>query len=436
MKLLSKKEILSNLLPWQVDVLLSQAKVKVLLCGRQVGKTSLIGTYCYNQALSMSNREILVCAVTHKQVKENLFRPLLTSADPLFPKEVITKLNLTDLSVELINGSRITFSGTESVDNLLGRTVTDLLLDEYQSMDPNVWTRLQPMLAANNGNVIFSGTARGFDHLYNEWWKGALENPNRSKHYRSWRIPTPNCGTPAGEPTAIELAKSTLSKVQYEQEYEANPKSLKGVVYGNFSNELNLSTLTLDITKPLLIGMDYNVSNLCVAISQKHIVTENGKNIVQLHIVEEICEENFDTHRMAALLSARYPQFKGRIHIYPDPAGNARKTSAVHNSTDHSIMRSVGTLFFHNKAPLIADRVNATNALFCNANNQRRLFVNAKCTQLIKALMSQTYTSEGQPAKGGTPDFSNNIDSIGYMCEYLFPIGGSTMQQGNMYGYK
>lgn len=55
--------------------------------------------------------------------------------------------------------------------------------------------------------------------------------------------------------------------------------------------------------------------------------------------MEEIALENGNTQQMAALINKRFPSWKGRIVVYPDPSGNSRKSSANINSTDHSILK-------------------------------------------------------------------------------------------------
>lgn len=442
-KVLTNSEIMQNLTINQVDVLMSQAKVRVLLQGRQSAKTQTLCTIIYKEALEKVI-EVLIVACTHKQVKENLFRRLISGNDPFFKKEVIKSINRTEMTVELHNGSRLSFAGTENVDALLGRTVDLLIMDEYQSMDKEVLMKLQPMVAARYGNMVIAGTVRGFNHMYDAYWKGAKENPERSKGWRSWRIPTANSGTPAGTPDAIQMAKASISKQQYEQEYNCSPTSLKGAVYAVYDTELNLSTAILDKQLGLHIGLDFNVGFMLAVVFQlivKDKVRPDGTKyrLQEVHVIEEIPIENGNTQLMANTLANRYTLWKGRTTVYPDPAGNSRKTSAILNSTDHTILRNAGfNLKFHPKHPEINDRVNSVNAMLCNANDERRLFVNRNCKHLIKALVGQVYDSSGKPLKGAgdVDDLSGPNDSLGYAIEYLFPITGTSSGVTNMYGYK
>lgn len=441
-KILTPTEILSNLTFNQVDILMSKAKVKVLLQGRQSSKTTTLRTLLYRKALEHAGCEILVVAVTHKQVKENLWRPMVETSFPLFPKALIKKVNKSELSIELINGSRIVFSGTEAVDNLLGRTLDYLVMDEFQSIDPKVFMLLQPMISARNGDIVIAGTVRAYNQMWQFYWKGAAENPDRVPNWRSWLITTANSGTPAGRPESIAAAKAALSPQQFAQEYECSPTAMKGAVYSGYDTTLNNSTIELDPKLPLIVGCDFNVGMMCWVIGQRIITDEkqpNGtiKRIEQLHIVEELMVENTNTQAMCNLFAARYAPWKGRWIAYPDASGSSNKTSAVKNSTDHSIMKAAGfTLQAQSKNPEINDRVNCVNAMLCNGNDERRLFVNGRnCNELVKSLVGQAYDKSGKPEKKhGEQDLSGPVDALGYIIHKLYPIRLNTQTVSNVFG--
>lgn len=441
---LTPQEILTHLTFNQVDILMSKAKVKVLLQGRQSGKTTTLRTLLYKKALENPGCEILVVAVTHKQVKENLWRPLIESSSPLFPKELLKKVNKSDLSVELTNGSRIVFSGTEAVDNLLGRTLDYLIMDEFQSIDQRVFMLLQPMIAARDGDIVIAGTVRGYNHMWEFYWKGAKENPERVPNWRSWKVTTANSGTPAGRPEAIRAAKGALSNAQFAQEYECSPSSMKGAVYSPFDITLNNSVMQLDPKLPLSIGCDFNVGKMCWVIGQRIItdtILPNGKRnrVEHLHIIEELMVENTNTQAMCNLFAAKYAPWKGRWVAYPDASGSSNKTSAIKNSTDHSIMRQAGfTLQVNSKNPEINDRVNSVNAKLCNANDDRFIYVNTKqCPELVKSLVGQAYDKSGKPEKKqGEADLSGPVDALGYTVHYLYPITSTQYTTSNVFGYR
>lgn len=434
MKILSNREILNgNLTPWQVDILLSKAKMRIMLCGRQVGKSATLRAIAYHELLSKPNTEVLFVAKTHRQATEVAWRHLVSGVDPIIDPSLIKERNNSELYVILNNNSRLVVTGSENEDALLGRTIDVLLIDEFQSQKPDVWFVLQPMLAARNGRAVIAGTARGYDHLYDMWWKGWKENPNRLSHWRSWKIKTSESGTPAGSPEAIRAAKEQLSPKQYAQEYDASPTANKGAVYCDFDSSLNISSMIFDKKKPLYIGIDFNVNPMTAIVAQTVNVTKtiDGRtlNIEEIHVLDELFIENGNTSKMADLIRNKYSEWLGRIIVYPDPAGSARKTSATLSVTDHSILRQYFTVHVRNKHPAISDRVDAVNAMMCNVNGLRRLFVNNNCKQLVRSLIGQSYDSSGKPEKVSGLD--HPVDALGYMIEYRYPVVTKGFTQHN-----
>ena len=133
--------------------------------------------------------EILYLAPTIAQVKRIGFRPMFLSNDSIFPKELIKEINKTDMTVELVNGSRITFAGTESKEKLRGLTGDLLILDEYAIMASDVFTDLEPIVSARMGRIVIAATPIGRNHFYEVCQMGILGTQEYTKGYRTWIIP-------------------------------------------------------------------------------------------------------------------------------------------------------------------------------------------------------------------------------------------------------
>jgi len=69
----------------------------------------------------------------------------------------------------------------------------------------------------------------------------------------------------------------------------------------------------------------------------------------------------------------------------------------------------------------VKDRINAMNAMFCNAAGLRRYKVNAKtCPTYADHLEQQVWTASGEPDKTSGTDHTN--DAGGYVIHRLFPL--------------
>lgn len=428
---MKQQELLAMLQPWQGEVILSKAKFKVMACSRQIGKSVTLRSLCYKIMMEKPNAKVLYCANTIPQVKEVGFLPMFGNpSDMLFPSHVIQSINKTELSATLINGSRIIFRGTESLDKLRGLSGYDLIvLDEFQSMPRQVFTILQPVISQNpSAQMVIAGTPKGHNHFYTVTRKGLIGSAKKRKNWRTWIVPITEVNLPNSTPEAIMEAKSAMSRLAFEQEYMVSFQATEGLVYSEFDEVLNTSNKRLDKQRGLFIGIDFNVGKMCAVVGQKY-----GN---ELHIVDEVVLTNTNTQKMANELRGRYHQWLGRIHIYPDASGAARRSSA-NGQTDISILQAAG-FQVHNLAsnPLISDRVNAVNRMFLSAAGTRTLFVSPKCIELKQSLLTQVYDKYGKPQKEhGESDLSGPVDALGYLINHEYPITKSNIGIVNLHGH-
>jgi phage terminase large subunit len=81
--------------------------------------------------------------------------------------------------MELVSGARIHVFGAESADNLRGIGLSGVVLDEFASMPPSVWSEIvRPMLSDRGGWCTIIPTPKGrneFFRIYEE----ALADPDR-----------------------------------------------------------------------------------------------------------------------------------------------------------------------------------------------------------------------------------------------------------------
>ena len=192
---------------------------------------------------------------------------------------------------------------------------------------------------------------------------------------------------------------------------EASFELQSGRVYHAFSRDLNVTDVPLIPDLTLLVGMDFNVDPMTAVVAQK--IGE------QCHVSGEIVLPNSNTFEMMEELLLRYPGQRGVVH--PDPSGAARKTSAAVGLTDHAIIQQAGWYVYSLKPYPIVDRINSVNAMFENANRQRRLFIDRRCKNLIRALDSLTFKAETHLPDKST-GFDHITDALGYLIMGAFPM--------------
>ena len=390
-----------QLTPPQSDIFTCPDRFRVVVAGRRFGKTFLSTAELLNRALREPEQNVWYVAPTYKAAKEIAW-DMLTSQ---IPREYIDKTNETALTISLKNGSSISLKGAEKPDNLRGRSLDFVVLDEFADMRKEAWFEvIRPSLSDRQGGALFIGTPKGRNHFYDLYGKGVDDDDG----WRSYQYTTIEGGNvPSGE---IESAKADLDERTFQQEYEAKFVNYSGIIYYGFKREESVARHTDDIGV-IHVGMDFNIDPMSAVLMSRHGDT--------LHVFDEIVLFGSNTDEMVDEIRQRYGR-QSRVIIYPDPASRQRKTSAG-GRTDLSILQNAG---FEVRAKTshsqIRDRINAVNARLQSSDGKRRLYVDPKCKKVIESLERHTY-KEGtsQPEKDG---FDHMNDALGYAVDYLFPI--------------
>ena len=150
-----------------------------------------------------------------------------------FSASCAASTNEAELTVEMINGSKVRLFGADNADAIRGLGFDGLFLDEFGDFRPSVFGNvLRPTLSSTQGWCVFAGTPKGknqFHHikqtaarLQDDWF--LLELPAS----KSGLLPA----------TELDAARSQLSKDQFDQEYECSfEAAILGAFYGTEMRE-------------------------------------------------------------------------------------------------------------------------------------------------------------------------------------------------------
>lgn len=155
----------------QQQVFDSKARLKVVVAGRQSGKSHLLMLKLVHEALLSENgrghklgpdHEVIYCAPTFQQA-HNVFWPRLKA----FAAPITDKAMENTGILYLRNGRRIRMIGMDNPDSARGATASFVGLDEYADMPDRAWSEVvQPMLMIVEGEAMFIGTPKGKNHFY------------------------------------------------------------------------------------------------------------------------------------------------------------------------------------------------------------------------------------------------------------------------------
>ena len=391
----------------QTRIVEAPQRFKVVIAGRRFGKTHLsIRELCYHARLP--DRTVWYVAPTYRQAKMITWKKLRNKLNDL---KWAKKINETELSIELKNGSTISLKGADNYDSLRGIGLDFLVIDEFADVDPEAWYEtLRPTLADKQGGALFIGTPKGMNWAH-ELYSLAEEYPDEWSSFQFTTIEGGNV-----KPEEVEAARRSLDERTFRQEFEATFETFSGRVFYAFDRKYNIRPYLVEAENRQLpelhIGMDFNVDNNSCVIAVR-------PNQQVLQVIDEIKLMGSNTDEMVQEIRNRYPLHK--VTVYPDPAGAQRKTSAG-GRTDHTILRSAG---FTVKAPhghnAIRDGVNAVNAKLRNSTGITTLFFDPKCKYSIECLEKHTY-KEGTSIPDKDSGFDHMNDALRYMVDYLFPI--------------
>jgi PBSX family phage terminase large subunit len=388
----------------QLKVSSSKARFRVLISGRRFGKTYLAVTEMMKYA-SKPNQRIWYVAPTFKMAKDICWSAL---KEMLNMFNWIEDINETTMTITIRqSNSTISLKGADNYDSLRGTGLDFLILDEFADIDKRTWFEvLRASIADRLGHVLMCGTPKGYGNWsYEMYLKGKQDHD-----WESFQFTTIQGGMVAK--SEVEQAKQDLDQRTFRQEFEGTFENYAGSIYYNFHPVESVVQREIDWTKPLHIGMDFNVSPMSACVAQ----IEKEK----IYIVDEVVIYGSNTDEMCDELKDRYGT-RMKIFIYPDPASRQRKTSAG-GRTDLSILQNAGfEVKVKHRHPAVRDRINAVNSKLKDSNGKRYIFVSNSCKIVIKGLTRQTYKEDTNiPNKEDGFDHMN--DALGYMIDYIKPL--------------
>jgi len=202
------------------------SRFKVVVAGRRFGKSYLACVELLLAGLQdfapdgkpLERAEVYYIAPNFEQAKRIMW-PMIKALGKLSNEGgIIERVYEKECYVRLINGRRISIKGADEPDSLRGVGLSYVVMDEYAFMKPDVWNVIiRPALADYKGRAMFIGTPDGKNHFY-DLYNEAREN--KSGEWGAFSFKT--LDNPTLDPTEVQSARSTLSTVQFRQEFEAS----------------------------------------------------------------------------------------------------------------------------------------------------------------------------------------------------------------------
>lgn len=307
-------------------------------------------------------------------------------------------------------GSKVLFRSLDEYERLRGTNLAWFGIDELTYCLEEAWLRLEarlrdPRAKALCGYAVW--TPKGFDWVYRRFisepvdgYAVVLAKPHENRHLLN-QIPD-----------FYERLQKSYDDRFYQQEVLGLYLNVAaGRAYNAFDRGGNVSTESLDPSKPLLWALDFNVDPMCSVVVQR-----DGDSI---RVLDEIVLRRVTTEEACIEFRRRFPDAR-RIVVYGDASGNRMQTTG---SSDYEMMRRYfsreGVQLEYrvpNANPAVRNRLDTMNGALCNADGTRRLTIDPKCKELILDL-EQVVLQEGTYIidKTKDPRRTHLSDALGYL---------------------
>jgi len=387
------------------------SRFKVVVAGRRFGKTYLsMREICYRAR--HPNQEIFYITTSYRAAKMILWKPLKRR---LLDLRWVRKINESELSILLKNGSTISLKGAEDPDKLRGVSLSYAVIDEAAECKlESLWGEIvRPALADQQGGALFIGTPKGKSNPFYDLYVSAGEQPDWS----AFQFTTVQGGFVTEQ--EIEAARHDMSERQFNQEFLATFETYENRVAWAFAREVHVIDEPKQANTSIIhVGMDFNINPAVATIS---VQTDADT----LTVIDEIQMFGSNTDEMSMEIKRRYPNSK--VFVYPDPSGSRRQTSSG-GMSDHLILQNAG---FVVKAPRkhdpVRDRINAINARFRSAEGKVNLYIAKTAKYTIECLDKHQF-KEGTMVPDKDSGYDHMFDALSYCVAFMYPIRKTVAQ--------
>jgi hypothetical protein len=193
--------------PWQEQLLRERPRRALVLCARQVGKSTSAAVAALHEAIYQPDALILMISTTQRQSGELLRKARLL----LGALETVGVAAETTTMIELSNGSRI-LSLPATEDTIRGYSAVALIvIDEAARVPDELYFSLRPMLATSDGRLLALSTPNGQRGWFYEAWSS-------DQPWTRVKLTAAEC--PRISPAYLAEERQNMTAAFYASEYE------------------------------------------------------------------------------------------------------------------------------------------------------------------------------------------------------------------------
>ena len=420
---LERFRIGGKLLPSQNKFHTLDKRFKGFSGGVGSGKSLILCHHAIYLALTNERRTGLIGAPTYGMLRDATLAMFLEECARW---KVGVELNQAQMTATLpMTRSKVLFRSLDKPERLRGSNLAWFAVDELTYCSEEAWMRLEarlrdPLAVMMEGIGVW--TPKGFDWVHRRFRGDPVEGYGLVE-----AKPFENRHLLKATPDYYERLKASYDPLFYQQEVLGEYINTQvGRVYHAFDRRESLREIEVRDDEVLLWSLDFNINPMASVVGVRR-----GEEV---YIVDEIVLRTSSTPEVCEEFVRRYGNRRAGVRVYGDASGRQRHSASAYS--DYEVMRK----FFERRRalqvklvtarsnPPVRDRVNLVNGRLEAADGERRLFIDAKCRELIKDLEQVTYKpDQGVIDKDRDPERTHVSDALGYL---LWQEHGSATRMG------
>ena len=380
----------------------SRAQERIIVAAIRSGKThALLHDIIVEAWNNKSGFGILLVGPTAQQLRDILMRPLYIE---LLEMNLVSinGWNKTENIITLLNGNLIYGRSAEAYEKIRGLNIKDIYIDEAALISKECMDVVRGRLVTTNGRLTIATTPKGKNNwVYEDYFRDGHNDNTETFHFNIFDNPIITC-------EAVERLRADYDEQMAQQELEGKFVSLyESLVYRSFTRDKNLFDNEFNINNyQLYAGIDWNINKYgcCIAIKSED----------KVYVIDEIYGSK-DVDELAQRMISKY----GRDIIICSDSANAQSHRKI--LRNHGLNKLIET----KSNPRRVDRYNLVNALFRNANNISKLFIErSACPTLLNDIENLSFKLNTDVPDTRGEKLGHITDGLGYLLKYLMPSYG------------
>lgn len=392
-----------SLTPAQAEIERLSKRFTHIRAGRKFGKTKY-SEWKALQWMSKPNSCHWHIAPTYKQARLISW----TSFKRMIPKEAVSKVNDSDLFIQLKNGSQLFLMGSDDRDTLRGPSPTSMTLEEAAYHKGDVWQEvLEPNLLVHKGPALFISSPRGFN-----WFKDLEDESNRLNSLGDSDWATFHFtiyDNPYIDKAEIERIRRSTDPMVWRQEYMAEYESAVGRVFNVFQdNERHVREVDVPHgTFEAYRAIDWGMRDDCAALWARVL----GNKV---HIYREHAENGLGATAQAKIILGKTPRNETIL-----------KTAISHDAVrEDANMQGLTVLWHMMNAGIKPIQPSSRNkdksrSMIQELLQEDRLVIDPSCTKLRKQLLSYEWKDSVVPMEKTADGNDDLVDALHYLVELV-----------------